>query len=304
MLLMATPVHAGSYYCDICGESHDYGSDIATPIVTEFMQDAKNVNFFRNDEGTGLSLTELLEFDVEENDIFNSMWYGDDGVTSVKTIFDALVPVASVLAVIFFLLEIGEKVFSEHFNAEQLVLSFVRLGLALLVIMNGFDILTAINTLCSNIFETVKDSASITTTTGATCFFESASAMSLFEKAGCILSVLISYLFMLIAWIMILATAWKRIFDIIVYAMFFPIGISDVVRGGLDSSGVSYMKKMAAKFLQGTIVLTIIIAYNLVSSLALSTGSGAGNFGSVILALTVMTLMLQSESIASAIVGA
>jgi hypothetical protein len=128
--------------------------------------------------------------------------------------------------------------------------------------------------------------------------------MSLFEKAGCILSVLISYLFMLIAWIMILATAWKRIFDIIVYAMFFPIGISDVVRGGLDSSGVSYMKKMAAKFLQGTIVLTIIIAYNLVSSLALSTGSGAGNFGSVILALTVMTLMLQSESIASAIVGA
>ena len=59
--------------------------------------------------------------------------------------------------------------------------------------------------------------------------------MNMFEKAGYLLSLLFSYLFMLIAWIIILVTAWKRVFEIIVYAMFFPIGISYVVRGGLDS---------------------------------------------------------------------
>ena len=64
------------------------------------------------------------------------------------------------------------------------------------------------------------------------------------------------------------------------------------------------MKKMAAKFLQGTIALAIIVAYNLVSAMALSTGSASGSFGVIILALTVMTLMLQTEGIATAIVGA
>lgn len=298
--LMSTPVHA-DYYCENCAANH--ACDGITEIVTKFANESCSINFFREDEGTGLSLTEILKFDVNTNTTFNKMWFGTDGVNSVRTIFDALLPIASILAVIFFLLELSERVFSEQFNAEQLALLFVRLGLALLVISNGFDILTVINSICAEVFRIVQEMSEIVANSNALCLFDTVKDMNMFEKAGYVLSLLFSYLFMLIAWVIILVTAWKRVFEIVIYAMFFPIGISDVVRGGLDSSGVSYMKKMAAKFLQGTIALAIIIGYNLVSALALSSGSASGSFGAVILALTVMTLMLQTESIASAIIG-
>lgn len=296
------------YNCDICkdenGASVEHKCDGITQTVTEFANESCNLNFFRDDEGTDLSLTQILRFDTTGNDTFKKMWYGEGNSLSVKKIFDALIPIASILAVIFFLLEIGDRVFMEQFNAEQLALMFVRLGLSLLVISNGFEILTAVSQLCTGVFDIIQNASNIISDNYGTCLFETVNEMDIFQKAGYMLSLLFSYLFMLIAWVVILATAWKRVFEIIVYAMFFPIGISDVVRGGLESSGVSYIKKMGAKFLQGSIALAIIIAYNLVSALALSSGATGGSLGAVILALTVMTLMLQTDAIASAIVGA
>ena len=299
---MLMPVNAAKYSCDACGVDHD--TDIVTVFVVEMANMSSNINFFKEDPGSGIGLTALLEFDTSNNTIFKSLWHGASGMISVKVIFEALIPIASVLATVYFLLELSEKVLSEQFSAEQLIVAFIRLGLALLVILNGFQIMTLISEFCTFVFTTLQKATNVVPANGGICFFNSIKDMNVFEKAGYLLSLLFSYIFMLGAWLLILVTAWKRVFEIVVYAMFFPIGISDVVRGGLQSTGVRYMKTMAAKFLQGAVCLAIIVGYNLVSSMALTSGTAAGSVGTILLALTVMTLMMQSGNIASSIIGA
>lgn len=299
---MIMPVSAATYKCEACNKNHD--TDALTVFVIEMANMSSSIDFFKDDPGSGIGMTELLQFDTTNNTIFKSLWHGTAGMISVKTIFEALIPVASILATVYFLLELSERVFSEQFNAEQLTVAFIRLGLGLLIILNGFQIITLISEFCTYVFVTLQKATNVIPANGSVCFFDSINDMNIFEKAGFLLSLLFSYIFMLGAWILILVTAWKRVFEIVVYAMFFPVGISDVVRGGLQSSGVRYMKTMAAKFLQGAVCLAIIVGYNLVSSMALTSGTAAGSVGTILLALTVMTLMMQSGNIASSIIGA
>ena len=298
---MMTPVHAAKYYCGACKTDHEV--NFLKAAVLEIADTAGNADFFKDDPGTGFKMTELLAFDIENNEIFNKLWYGNGGTLSVSKVSEAVTPIAVLLAVVYFLLELSEKVFSEQFSAEQLIVAFIRLGLVVLIVTNGFYFLTIISEMCTAVFTALNNAIGVINP-ASRCFLTAIDELNLFEMVAYMLSLLFTYIFMLGAKLLILVTAWKRAFELVVYSMFFPIGIADTVRGGLQSSGVRFMKTMAAKFLQGAVCLAIIIGYNLTSSLALTSGTAAGAIGTVILALTVMTLMLQSGNIASTIVGA
>ena len=131
---MIMPVSAATYWCDACGENHN--TDGMSLFVIEMADQATNINFFKEDPGSGIGLTALLRFDIDNNDVFKSLWYGNGTTISVQAIFDAVTPIASVLTVIYLLLEISERVFSEQYSAEQLIISFIRWGLVLLIILN------------------------------------------------------------------------------------------------------------------------------------------------------------------------
>jgi hypothetical protein len=127
--------------------------------------------------------------------------------------------------------------------------------------------------------------------------------MNIVEQIGFLFGIWFNYLFLLVVMLMISISTWRRIFDLVIYSMFFPIGISDIVKGGLQSSGVRFIKLIAAKFLQGAVILAIIVAYNLVSGMILSSGSAAGGFGLIIVSLTVMTLTMNSGNLANSLLG-
>lgn len=298
---MIMPVHAVKYHCEACNTDHDVSGIKAA--VLEIAEGAGNMNFFKDDPGTGFGLTELLAFDIEGNAIFNQLWYGSGNRISVKTIAEAVTPVAVILATVYFLLELSEKVFSEQFTAEQMIVAIIRLGLVILVVTNAFYFLTGITKLCTFAFQTLNNAIGTISPATGRCYLTAVEELDIFGIVAYLLSLVLTYLFMIGARILILVTAWKRTFELVVYSMFFPVGVSDVVRSGLQSSGVRYMKTVAAKYLQGTVCLAIIVGYNLTSSLALTSGTAAGAIGTVVLSLTVMTLMLQSGNIASTIVG-
>lgn len=298
--LFNTSIVYAAYECEACNTTHDVTG--IEGIALTFADATTNINFFKDSPSDGFSLTALLEFDVKGNQTFKNLWEGNGkDMVSVKTTVDAVMPVGLVLALVYFALDLSQKVFHHQFNLEQFFASLMRLALATFIMLNAFEILTLVSQLSTVIFREIK--ASPQPKDGNTCLLDFVKDMGIFEQVGYILSMLLSYLIILISWLIILVTAWKRIFNIVVYALFFPIGIADIVKDGVDSTGFGYIKKIFAKFLQASIALAIIKAYNIIATILLSSGSMAGAAGTIIISLTVMTLMLQTESMASTLLG-
>lgn len=293
------PVYA-DYTCKVCNKEHECNG--VEKLIIEITEGAATLDFLKEDEGTNLSLVEILKFDTSGNKVFNALWNGSGGTTSVKSVVDGLIPAGVIIATVFFLLEVGERVFTANYTAEQLALSFVRYGLVLLIATNVFTIITLVNQLATLVFDLLYKQAQTNAVKGVCCY-NIVADLNVFELVGHVLGVLFNYVIVLLCRILITMTAWKRAFEIIVYSMFAPVGIADIVRGGLDSSGVRYLKKVGAKFLQGGVCLAIIIGYNIIVPVILKNPSGSSGIITLILALSVTTLMFQADSISSSIVG-
>lgn len=295
-------VNAGdTVYCPACKDNHKVEG--IEGFVVEMAYDATTINFFSDDEGSGLGMSEMLKFDTTTNKIFKALWHGEGDKISVKKVNELMMPVATVIALVFFFLELSEKIFSDSFNAEQLVLSFVRLGLVLLIAGNAFEILTLVSETCTLVFKVLFEALSAIEEGAGSCQWSVVKEMNIIEQIGFLFGIWFNYLFLLLVMLMISISTWRRVFDLVIYSMFFPVGISDIVKGGLQSSGVRFIKVIAAKFLQGAVVLTIMVSYNLISGLLLTSGIGAGSFGLIILSLTVMTLTMNSGNLANSLLG-
>ena len=302
-LLFTTKVYADvTFYCPYCGTNHTVESGFQKFVIEACNKIDNNdiIGKKGDSESTGIDIEDVMKFDTTNNAVFSALWYGGSGNSGVKSLFDALVPIGLVLAVVFWFIELGEKVTTAQFNAEQLALMFVRLALGLIVVSMGFEIITLINKIGSRILDLVSSSMDAVTNI---CSYEEVIKANMIENVGKILirfpSTLVLYLCKLIAYIIV----WKRTLEIVVYAIFFPIGIADSVKGGIQSSSVRYMKRMLAKFVQGAVMYGMFLAFNLVKSFALTAGTFAGAFGSILLSLTLVTLLFQSESISNTIVG-
>ena len=176
---MIMPVHAAKYECEACGVEHQV--DGVKAAVLKISDTAGSINFFQKDPGSGLGLTELLKFDVNGNDIFRSLWYGSGNKISVQAMSQAVTPIAVLLAVVYFLLELSERVLSEQFSTDQMIVALIRLGVVILIVTNAFYFLTIITEFCTEVYKLLQKATGAITPSAGRCYLSSINELNIAE---------------------------------------------------------------------------------------------------------------------------
>ena len=98
---------------------------------------------------------------------------------------------------------------------------------------------------------------------------------------------------------------WGRLIEIGVRGAFAPVGMADLFSEGTKGSGYRYFKKFVALALQGAVIIGIMMAYSTIQfALAKNEGGGLDDaMGQIVTSLTVVTLIMKSQTIANDLVG-
>ena len=92
-------------------------------------------------------------------------------------------------------------------------------------------------------------------------------------------------------------------------SLFLPIPIADVYKDGLNSKGIRYIKKLIALFIQGAIILLVVMASSLLQGSVQQAVNGVastilGMFYNIGLIFVTVMVIFKSQNIANDIVGA
>lgn len=296
LTLIPMQVNAATFTCPSCGNEHTL--NWIQKIDFDFTNEVYSGQLFeKSDVDAGpLDINAVLAFDITEADSFGKIW------AYSKEIYNAVLPIGQILAVVYFLLAIMEKTLQDNFNAEQFARNLVRLTAMLLILQNGFDLMEQFMKISTFIYEKLQ---AMTTFHGnpKACKYAECSKRELFESIGNILGMIIPYLLMSIAKIIIRVIAWSRILNMVIRIMFAPIGMADSVRGGTSSQGFKYFKKIIACSLQGSLILGVSVAYNLIVDVIQTSGGGTAWLHTIILAAVMVTLVFKTSSMAEDALG-
>ena len=108
---------------------------------------------------------------------------------------------------------------------------------------------------------------------------------------------------------LVVVACMSRGISIIIYGVFLPIPIADVYKDGLNSKGIRYIKKLIALFIQGAIILLVVMASSLLQGSVQQAVNGVastilGMFYNIGLIFVTVMVIFKSQNIANDIVGA
>lgn len=213
-------------------------------------------------------------------------------------IYDILLPLAYVLIVLYFLIDLMSLLSTEMFNLERLFKSIIKLALLFLIVQCLPEILSGVLQLC-NVFtkQIVGNSADLSVLTSwAEKLDDDPSFLTKLKYFG---EIVVYYILFLAVKFSIYTILVSRILEIGIRAALMPLAISDILTNGMHSEGYMYIKKFLAICFYGAVVAFICALYNLAPEI-----SGLGVFFSrIILSLTLMMLLKQSRSVVDNIFG-
>lgn len=288
-------VSALTFSCS-CGEEHEVLSPIQT---TDFLY--TNIVYggqlFSSVEGdvTGFDINAVLAFDIKNNGLFKTLW------NEAERLYNIMLPIGELLAFVYYLLALMEKSLSDNFSAEQFARDTIKLAGMILILRMGFQLLTWGMELSSFVYKKLQQITSFRDNVSG-CRYDECKNRNFFESIGHMLSLLIPWLLMSIARVVIRVICWSRVLTIIVRVIFAPIGMADSVKGGTSSQGFRYFKKIVASAMQGSLILGVSVAYNLIVS-SISVDGSIGWVQPVVLAAVVITLVFKSSSMAEEMLG-
>lgn len=234
---------------------------------------------------------------------FGRMW------SSITVFYNSIKVIGCMLVVVYFLLEIIEASTRESFTIEHLIKTTIKLFIALLVIQNGLEILKLAVEFGNGLVD--KIAPSDPEATGAPdillAYYNEYKEAAWYETIGSMAQMLIPYLGFLISYIIILLMVYSRYIDIAVRAIFAPIGMANIYEGGLNSSGMKYLKKFLAAALQGAIMAGIAVASSMITA-AISVDSlayalGMSGIQHLLVILCTAMAMIKSKSWANDLMG-
>ena len=290
-----------NHYCEVCSTTdnpvyHDLtalGDDARAAYDAGEMIYSGNI-FFSGSEGDGeISATELIVFDV--NGDFSSLWQ------TGQQFYNLLKPVGIILAVIYVLSEMMDRSMNDLQNPEYLAKGLMKLAIGIIIIQNGYEIATWVIQLASYTTGLLSSPVGKITDGSKLCNYSKLVGMNMWEAIGEFASLMIPWILIMIASILTTVVCWIRVLDIIIRVIFAPIGMSDIMLGGVQSQGFKYLKRLGAAGLQGAIIFAIVKAYGIISGL-IGTGGG-GWLAMVMLSFVVCTMVFKAGSIANEVVG-
>ena len=196
-------------------------------------------------------------------------------ISDVIGIFKGL---AASLVILFFLIELLNEAQKDFVTFERLTVMLLRLLAVTVLIMNLEMIVNGLEELSVLIFNAVKDLAG-SSSNSFEIFGESAATGYRYSevekemkdalgKAGIkqalmvVLQLLIPWLISRVCYVVAYVIAVGRSIELIVRAIFSPIGVANLFEDGTRSSGFRYLKKFAACALQLGAIAVILYASN------------------------------------------
>lgn len=198
---------------------------------------------------------------------------------------------AASLVILFFLIELLNEAQKDFVTFERLTVMLLRLLAVTVLIMNLEMIVNGLEELSVLIFKAVKDLAE-NSSNSFEIFGENAATGYRYSevekdmkdalgKAGIkqalmvVLQLLIPWLISRLCYVVAYVIAVGRSIELIVRAIFSPIGVANLFEDGTCSSGFRYLKKFAACALQlGAIAVILYAANALCNSLISSLSDG------------------------------
>lgn len=244
------------------------------------------------------------------------------------TVFNALVVVGVGLSLIYWLFGIIDKLTKDRLNSYALIRSFIELTVAIVFINVGYDIIKTMANVSNLKLEngqTLFDVISGTITSQSA--LSEADVANVFNITGGLLGallgvilVLLYFLISTLVYAIFCTVIIARAVQVSVYIAMAPLAIANVYNRGsiLESSAMSYFKKIIALSLQGPIICMILIGssklevggVNLirgsVSGIDIVDGAASSIFGIVLLVavkFVSISLVMKSSQFANDIIA-
>lgn len=245
-----------------------------------------------------------------------------------EPIYNSLAAIGVGICLLFWFVGIIDKMTKEQLSVYTLIRSFIQIILAMGVITFGFqgfqklaNVGNDITTTCVQAFSSNVDAANsgISKEAPLEIFMFGANRNDLMDPKA---EVLLEYLMTSLLGVIISLLYWlfstgvaafgisvcvSRVIQLYIYLAMAPIGISQMFnRGGfMDSSAMTYLKKIVAISLQGPIMMLIITASQSLTSTFMAGGmSGPLAFPMLfVIGLVTISLFMKSQQFANDIVS-
>lgn len=292
-LLMCVVTYAASA-CNICGVYHTPQLSGPLGIANTMYKEVYGGQLFYSETANGaLTTYDVLRFDVESAD-FNGLW------SIVQSFYHIVSVLGELLCYIYAMVKLIEMTTDDSFTPERFAFILIKMTIGILVIRNGFEIITAGMTLSTVAFNNLS-SALVNQGVPNGCNYDELKGAEWFVGFGEMLKLALPYFMMCAAKLVVSVVTWTRVLDVVIRSIFAPIGIADFVYEGMQGHGFVYIKKMIASALQAAVIITVARGYGILASMTSATGQW---YYTLILAYAVIMLMMKTQSIANDTIGA
>lgn len=188
---------------------------------------------------------------------------------NMKTIYDCFVPVALLLMELYVLLDMLEKVSSENFTLDVLILDFSKMILGIAFVQNGFTILHGVYGISELVCEKIPVAELTFSTTGSKLDFSTwwGAIISFLKLIIDIISNVatggISFLELatisMIEVVFVSIVAYQRALRIGLRLLLAPFVMADVAGHGFNSNAMHYIKVFFALCMEGPVICMMVV---------------------------------------------
>lgn len=185
--------------------------------------------------------------------------------TQYQQVLSLLIPIGVILCVIYFCVDIMDRVANVNFNIETLVRRFARFLFVYVVIVNIPSLLTGVNDFISALNEEIM--SGLTATDGLAAYIESNNDLITTSNAirenstGGLIAFInsgIALMFNVILQFTTISLGVQRAVTIGVKGALAPLIIPDMFNNGMNSSGMKFLKGLFADYAETTAVIFLV----------------------------------------------
>lgn len=212
-----------------------------------------------------------------------------------NTIYDAVLPLALIFCVIYFLIELTDCLTREGFTAEQFIRMLIKLAMSVILVEHIDMFVVAICNVSNFLVDKLKFTFIDVATTNIWTLLEHGNVIS------ALIAFIVSIIMIIVKGVisvLISVHIIKVKIEIIIKAGLSPLGVADLVAGGMHSSAIKAIKGFATTTFQLVVIqccFAISSQLNLVGGILANT---ANVLFSVITAIVSYGLMKSAEHIA------
>jgi len=198
---------------------------------------------------------------IIQDDMLNTASLLESESSYFQGLFNVFINVGILFAVMYFLLEISNTAMTTELTPEKIVKSFMKLMVAILIVKNGYQILTLIGNYGAKLAEAINvPIGSITTLTSAEI---SGGIWAFLIALACFLPGLF---ITVIVWVYSKIIMYSRMIEMGIQIALSPIALSDLVNGGTKSNAMNFLRKFLALAIQGFIIVIAIAVFTELSA--------------------------------------